>query len=191
MVSRCAVGSFGWEDAGVECPRLAGRPVDEGDVPFILSAWNDERVTALVRETMTEDQVRERIERWRRQRAEFGHAPELFCDPATARPVGWGGLQHSTIGIGERLTIGYAVAPELWGHGFATAIAEASIAWAFQHLDVDEVRASILSTNRASRRVAEKAGLTLECELSHGEQVEVIYLIDREAWGRSRRRLER
>lgn len=92
----------------METRRLTGRPVAKADVPFVVKTWNDERVTVLVRETMTEQQVRDRIERWRRHRATYGYATELFHDRFTAWPIGWGGLQHSTIGIGERLTIGYA-----------------------------------------------------------------------------------
>jgi RimJ/RimL family protein N-acetyltransferase len=50
----------------METPKLTGRPITEADIPFIMRAWNDERVTALVGESMTEQQVRERVERWSR-----------------------------------------------------------------------------------------------------------------------------
>ena len=168
----------------METARLTGRPLAKGDVPFVMKTFNDERVTALVAETMTEQQVRDRIDRWRRHRAKYGYATELFHDRSTNWPIGWGGLQHSTIGIGERLTIGYAVAPEFWGRGYATEIALASVAYAFGLVSVDDVRASILSTNTPSRSVAEKVGMSLECEISHGDLVEAIYVVDRQAWSR-------
>jgi RimJ/RimL family protein N-acetyltransferase len=148
-----------------------------------LRAWNDERVTSLVLETMTERQVRERIERWSRHHTTLGYGPELFFDLSTGLPIGWGGLQVSTIGIGERLTIGYAIAPQRWGHGYATEIAAASVAYALDELGADAVRASILSTNTPSRRVAERAGLSVECEVRHGSNVEVIYLIEHDGLG--------
>jgi RimJ/RimL family protein N-acetyltransferase len=157
--------------------------LSDGDRGFILQAWTDERVHALVQETMSEQQVRERIERWGRHRATYGFGPEIFAD-SSGQAVGWGGLQHSVIGIGDRLTIGYAIAPDRWGRGYATEIALASLAYAFDNDIADEVRASILSTNNPSRSVAEKAGLTRECEVPHGEHIEVIYLITREAWRR-------
>ena len=138
---------------------------------------------ALVGETMTEDQVRERIERWARHRAESPCGTELFLERSTGQPIGWGGVQRSNIGVGERLTIGYAIAPDRWGRGFATEIARASVRCAFSHLGEDEVRASIRSTNTPSRRVAEKAGLSLECEVPHGALVEVIYVVRRAGWG--------
>ena len=166
----------------METRRLVGRPVGEGDIPFLLRTWNDERVAALVGESMSEEQVRERIDRWARHAPGSGCGTELFSERSTGQPIGWGGLQRSTIGIGERLTIGYAITPDRWGSGFATEVARASVACAFGSVGVDEVRASILSTNAPSRRVAEKAGLSLECEVPHGALVEVIYVIRREEW---------
>ena len=156
-----------------------------------MKTFNDERVTALVRETMTEQEVRDRIERWRRHRAAYGYATELFHDRSTAWPIGWGGLQHSTIGIGERLTIGYAVGPDFWDRGYATEIASASVADAFSRWSADEVRASILSTNARSRSVAERVGMSLECKVSHGDLVEVIYVIDRQTWRQGREQWSR
>jgi RimJ/RimL family protein N-acetyltransferase len=171
----------------METPRLSGRRIVESDIPFILQVWNDERVTALVGETMTEEQLRERIERWDSHRATYG-GTELFHDRSTAEPIGWGGLQRSTIGIGERLTIGYAVAPDRWGRGYATEIALASVVHAFDDLGEAAVRASILATNTRSRRVAENVGMSLECEIPHGSQVEVVYSIDLAGWERGSRR---
>lgn len=176
----------GFGDTAMKTKRLTGRPLTEADIPFVMKVWDDERVTAIVLESMSEQDVRDRIERWSRHRAAHGCGTDLFFDRSSAQPVGWGGLQHSTIGIGECLTIGYAIAPDMWGRGYATEMAVACVDCAFDHLGAHEVRASILATNTQSRRVAEKAGLSLECEISHGEHVEVIYLVDREAWGRGR-----
>jgi RimJ/RimL family protein N-acetyltransferase len=103
----------------------------------------------------------------------------LFHEPLTDHPIGWGGLQHSTIGIGECLTVGYVIAPEAWGRGFATEIATASVAHAFDQLDATQVHASVLSTNHASRRVLEKSGLSVRTEIDHGDHVEVIYVVTR------------
>ena len=100
--------------------RLTGRPLTEADIPFVMKVWNDERVTAIVLESMSEQDVRDRIERWSRHRAAYGCGTDLFFDRSSAQPVGWGGLQHSTIGIGECVTIGYAIAPDMWGRGYAT-----------------------------------------------------------------------
>lgn len=141
--------------------------------------WNDERVCDAIGGLRTEDQLRERIGRWTRHWAEHGFGATLFSERASGDAIGWGGLQHSTIGIGDRLTVGYVVAPEVWGGGYATEIATASVAYAFEVVGAGELHASVLSTNAASRRVLEKAGLRVDREVDHGGHIEVIYVVSR------------
>lgn len=139
--------------------------------------WNDERVAPTIGGKRTERQLNARIERWVRHWEAHGIGENLFHDSETGRPIGWGGLQHSTIGIGDRLTVGYVIAPHEWGRGYATEIAIGSVAQAFTELAVHHVYASVLSTNVASRRVLEKAGLSVHSEIDHSDRVEVIYAI--------------
>ncbi len=163
----------------MDTPHLAGRPVTEGDLDFLHRVWNDERVAPTIGGTRTASQLRERIGRWRRHWEDHGFGGTVFSERTTGRPVGWGGLQHSTIGVGERLTVGYVIDPELWGRGYATEIATAAVAEAIGVLGVDHLYASVLSTNVASRRVLEKAGFAVHREIDHGRYVEVVYAIGR------------
>ena len=57
-----------------------------------------------------------------------------------------------------RLTLGYAVAPEHWGKGFASEAVEAMVDAGFSLTDAVEVVASSHAENPASRRVLEKGG---------------------------------
>jgi RimJ/RimL family protein N-acetyltransferase len=157
--------------------RLNGRPVTSEDLRFISDVWNDARVTPTIGEPCTEDETKARIERWTRHWADHGFGTMVFEEQATVRPIGWGGLQYSTIGIGERLTVGYVIAPDAWRRGFASEIAGASVNHAFDVLGVGEVYASVLATNGASRRVLEKAGLAVHQEIDHAGHVEVVYVI--------------
>jgi RimJ/RimL family protein N-acetyltransferase len=168
----------------MDSARLVGRPLTADDLAFVMRVWNDERIAPTIGGARSELQLRERIDGWARHREVHGFGAILFHDRATGVPIGWGGLQRARIGIGECLTVGYVIAPELWGRGYATEIATAAIAHAFGTLDADRVYASILSTNGASRRVAEKAGLGLDAEVDHGDHVEVIYVVAREQTGR-------
>ncbi len=158
---------------------LTGRQLVADDLEFVRRAWNDERVAPTIGGTRTDQQLTERIEHWDRHWKHHGFGATLFHDPTLRQPVGWGGLQHSIIGIGDCLTVGYVIAPQQWGHGYATEIAIASVAHAFDVLGVRQLHASVLSTNTASRRVLEKAGLSMHREIDHGEDVEVIYAVER------------
>jgi RimJ/RimL family protein N-acetyltransferase len=73
----------------------------------------------------------------------------------------------------------YVIAPEFWRRGYATEIALASVDLAFGVLGVDHLYASVLSTNVTSRRVLEKAGLSVDTAIDHGAHIEVIYVISR------------
>jgi RimJ/RimL family protein N-acetyltransferase len=163
----------------METAALTGRRIVQHDLPFVLAVWNDDRVAPTIGGARSEQQLHERIERWADHWNARGFGAMLFHERATGEPIGWGGLQHSSIGIGECLTVGYVIAPNSWGCGYATEIATSSVARAFHELDAKQLYASVLSTNRASRRVLEKAGLSAEREIDHGDHVEVIYVIQR------------
>jgi RimJ/RimL family protein N-acetyltransferase len=72
-------------------------------------------------------------------------------------PVGTISLEGRAQG---RLTLGYVLAPEYWGKGYATEAVEAMVAAAFKLTDIVEINASVRVENPASRRVLEKVGLT-------------------------------
>jgi RimJ/RimL family protein N-acetyltransferase len=165
----------------IQTARLTGRQLADDDRAFVKRVWNDERVCPTIGGPRSDDQLRERIDHWTRHWADHGFGVTLFSAREHGRPVGWGGLQRSTIGIGERLTVGYVVTPEMWGAGYASEIAAASAAYAFEVLAAAELYASVLSTNDASRRVLEKAGLRVDRDVAHGDHVEVIYVASRTA----------
>ena len=54
--------------------------------------------------------------------------------------------------------IGYGLAPEYWGQGYATEAVQAAVAWAFRQPDVWTVWAETLSDNIASQKVLAKVG---------------------------------
>lgn len=64
----------------------------------------------------------------------------------------------------HRLTaeLGYYVAQPYWGHGVCTQAVRQACAHIFTHTDIVRIFAEPFSTNKASCRVLEKAGFTLE-----------------------------
>lgn len=163
----------------MDTPSLTGRPAELGDIGFVDLVWNDERVALTIGGTKTRDELTERLGRWLAHWEAHGFGATLFAERESGEPIGWGGLQRSTIGIDECLTTGYVIAPSHWEHGFATEIARASVRAAFTELDAPALYASVLDTNLASRRVLEKVGMTVAHELDHGSHVEVVYVIER------------
>jgi RimJ/RimL family protein N-acetyltransferase len=56
--------------------------------------------------------------------------------------------------------VGWRLAREHWGHGYATEAARASVAFGFEELELDEIVAMIAPANTRSRRVAERLAMT-------------------------------
>jgi RimJ/RimL family protein N-acetyltransferase len=56
--------------------------------------------------------------------------------------------------------VGWRLARDHWGHGFATEAATAAIAFGFDELGLDEIVSFTATTNERSRRVMERLGMT-------------------------------
>jgi RimJ/RimL family protein N-acetyltransferase len=85
-------------------------------------------------------------------------------------PEGWFGVE-----------VGWKLDRDVWGHGYATEAAAASLDWAWRALDVDRVLSVIAPENEASLRVAERLGMgKLRDDVTDGRPV-VIMAIDRPA----------
>ncbi len=150
------------------------------------------QVTALLRDPMVsptmyphrppprEAEVRELLlakqEHWERH----GFGMWLLRDRATGDMIGRGGLQYTTVTGRDEVEVGWAIVPDRWGHGLATELALASIDIAFGPLDLPEVIAYTLESNRASRRVMEKSGFSCERGLTHVGLPHVLYRLRRD-----------
>jgi RimJ/RimL family protein N-acetyltransferase len=85
-------------------------------------------------------------------------AAELRTDGAFA---GWFHLRPASGAPTDEPELGYRLRSEVWGRGLATEGARALVDLAFSTLGARRVVAETLAVHAASRRVMEKAGLTL------------------------------
>lgn len=82
----------------------------------------------------------------------------------TGRLVGDIGLSPAEPGV---IKIGYTIAPDVQGRGYATEAVQALVDYAFQTLGADVVRAYASADNTPSIRVVEKVGMRLIEQLEH------------------------
>jgi RimJ/RimL family protein N-acetyltransferase len=75
----------------------------------------------------------------------------------------------------EHVDIGYALIPEHEGKGYATEASEAVLDYAMNTLDYNPIVGICLKNHKASIRVLEKIGLTIEKEYMEGD-VEMLLL---------------
>lgn len=58
------------------------------------------------------------------------------------------------------IEVGWRLAAEQWGNGYATEAARAAVEWGFRTLDVDEIVAMAVESNVRSTAVMERLGMT-------------------------------
>lgn len=93
-----------------------------------------------------------------REPARLNWGMHLFIRAADRALVGGGGY-HGPPGTDGAVTIGYGIAPEHQGRGYATEGARALIAWAFAQPGLRRIIADCDPHNAASIRVLEKLGM--------------------------------
>src|SRR5260370_31419466 len=82
-------------------------------------------------------------------------------EEATGEFLGWFGFHPEGGGRAGDFSLGYRLRRAAWGQGYATEGARGLIRKGFTELGVQRVVATTYQDNHASRRVMEKAGLTL------------------------------
>lgn len=88
-----------------------------------------------------------------------------------AAPDGWPGFE-----------LAWTLARRWWGHGYATEGARAALAYAFTTLAKDRIISLIHPENRASIRVAERIGESLQNRIDHLGRERLCYGVDRETY---------
>lgn len=123
--------------------------------------------------------------------AGFGHWAAI--EKSAGAFLGWFGLSPaSSRGLAGGTEIGYRLRPEAWGRGYGTEGARALVRKGFTELGADRVVATTMTVNAASRRVLEKAGLSLVRVffldwpeyLDGAEHGDVEYALTRADWER-------
>ena len=85
---------------------------------------------------------------------------------------------HPFGGSGPDVELGYTLARDAWGKGYATEAAEALVAHAFTTLGLARVVAQVEPANAASRHVLEKLGMRAEGQrLAYGRP-HVLYVLE-------------
>jgi ribosomal-protein-alanine N-acetyltransferase len=125
-----------------------------------------------------EDEV-EWYERLRREKEH--HRVFAILENATSSLMGFVGL-HRIDNLNGHAEIGYFIAREHWGRGYATEAVKLALIYAFEWLNLRKVYARVYEPNKASIRVLEKNGFELVGKLrkhsyvpGHGYVDELIY----------------
>ena len=98
---------------------------------------------------------------------------------STGELIGDCGLVRQSVDGTDEIEIGYHVRRDQWGHGYATEAARACRDYGFANFNVDKLISLIRPENIASRRVAEKNGMTVWKEATRVNLLHYVYAIKR------------
>jgi len=121
--------------------------------------------------------VAEWIQRNRTRYANDGYGLWAMILNSTGELIGDCGLVRQTVDEVDEVEIGYHVRRDLWGRGLAPEAARACRDYGFATLGVDRLISLIRPENLASRRVAEKNGMTIWKEVTKVNLLHYVYAI--------------
>lgn len=146
----------------LETGRLLLRPIDAGDEDGLVAIWGDAETMRFYPRPFERHDVRYWIGRNRERYAEYRGGLFAVISKATGTLVGACGPIWQEVEDRRELEVSYHVRRDQWGQGFATEAAKACLAYGFERLNPPGRMISIIRPeNVASRRVAEKNGMTL------------------------------
>jgi RimJ/RimL family protein N-acetyltransferase len=181
------------------------RPIIEHATPRLrMVVWREEHlepfaamnadaeVMRYFASTQTADQSRASVDAWRAQFAEQGWSNWAVELTSTGQFIGFIGLSvpRRQFSFSPCVEIGWRLAREFWGHGYATEGARSCLQVGFERLALDDIVSFTSLLNRPSRAVMERIGMhnTL-CDFEHPALPEghalrphCLYRITRSEW---------
>ncbi len=154
----------------LETDRLFIRPWTPADRPAFTGLTEDPEVMRYVHggQPYAEDEVDEWFTRQARQLAEHDVCMGALIERATGRLVGIAGTQP--LGTTGNFEIGWWLARDVWGRGYATEAGGAAMRHVLETLGHKRVVAIIDPDNEPSKRVVGRLGMHYESRVT-GEQL--------------------
>lgn len=176
----------------IETGRLILREWRDEDIAPFHAICSDPRVMAYLGPLMSFVETAALVSRCRDDQARDGHCFWALERREDARLIGWCGVIRGSAGpVASKPELGWRLASDCWGQGYASESARAARDWAFANV-VDEAVWAITSVgNVASRKVMERIGMTHRPELDFDHPKvpvgnplvrHVAYSLDRKDW---------
>jgi RimJ/RimL family protein N-acetyltransferase len=149
----------------LETERLVLRRFTEADVDNLFDLDSDPDVMRFLTggkptpRDVIRNEILPRFLHYYERYAGFGFWAAI--DKSTGQFLGWFHFRPAEGSGPDEVELGYRLRKSAWGKGYATEGSRALIRKGFTELGVRRVVASTMAVNAASRRVMEKAGLTL------------------------------
>ena len=148
----------------IETERLLIRPLEVSDASPLAAIWSDPAVTRHMGGPRNFVELRDQLEADARGGSQAQIDLWPVVERSSGRVIGHCGFVKKDVDGQTEIELTYVFESQSWGKGHATEAASALRDHAFQQLELRRIIALIDPENRASRRVAEKIGMSFERE---------------------------
>lgn len=147
--------------ARLTTPRLILRAWREEDLEPFARLNADERATQYLLHRLSREQSDALVERIGAHFERKGFGLWAVEAPGVAPFIGAVGLvvPGFSAAFTPCVEIGWRLAPEFWGHGFASEAARAALAFGFETLGLDEIVSFTVPANARSQAVMQRLGM--------------------------------
>ena len=176
----------------IETERLALRSWRAEDRAPFAAICADARVMATLGPVMDRAASDALLDRVEAREAADGHTFWALERRSDAALIGWCGVIRGDAGpVANKAEIGWRLAYDAWGHGYASEAARASVDWLFANLDDEAAWAITHTGNSRSRAVMARLGMRYQSELdfdhpriAEGDplRAHVTYSLSRSDW---------
>lgn len=163
----------------LETPRLQLRELVPDDLDALAKVLSDPITMQFYPKPYDRQGITDWIERNRRRYQEHGHSLWGMVLKSSDELIGDCGLAMQNVEGQNEIEIGYHVCRDHWKQGFATEAARACRDYGFAQLKAPRLISLIRPENIASRRVAEKNGMTIWKEVIWADLPHIVYAIER------------
>jgi ribosomal-protein-alanine N-acetyltransferase len=164
----------------LETHRLVLREFQHEDLDALAAILCDRETMRYYPVSLDTPAVADWIQRNRTRYANDGHGLWAMILKSTRELIGDCGLVRQSVDAVDEIEIGYHVRRDLWNQGYASEAARACRDYGFASLKVDRLISLIRPDNLASRRVAEKNGMTIWKEVTKVDLLHYVYAIRRD-----------
>lgn len=162
--------------------RLMFRSYTEDDFKFLYSMLSDEKMTKFIGNGKPKNQEESvNFLQWIFQHYELNkeYGLKLLVRKTDGEPIGHAGIVPQVIEGRQELEIGYWIAREHWGNGYASEAADTLLDRGLNQLGEARFIALVQKANLASREVAKKTGMELEKEIILAHKQVCLYVYEK------------
>jgi RimJ/RimL family protein N-acetyltransferase len=145
----------------LETERLILREWRETDIAPLARMNRDREVMEFIGPLQSGEEAARMVANLRALQADYGHCYWALERRRDGAMIGFCGLDPGFVGpVKGEVEIGWRLAREAWGQGFAREAAQASLAWGFAELPRDRIWAKTVPANTRSWGLMRRLGMS-------------------------------